>query len=177
MEPTWWLQVSQTLVSEFSDLSDVAQTTRLITRLLLAALLGGLLGMEREHKGKAAGVRTHMLVAMGSALFVLASQQAGFDTDDVSRVIQGVIAGVGFLGAGAILKLDDEEKVKGLTTAAGIWMTAAIGVAAGMGREATAVLSTLLALAIFSLMPLLIRHSPKNAQREAPGPDDPDHRH
>ena len=94
MASNWWLQVSQTVSSEFSDLSDVAQTTRLMTRLLLAALLGGLLGIEREHKGKAAGVRTHMLVAMGSALFVLVSQQAGLDSDDVSRVIQGVIAGV-----------------------------------------------------------------------------------
>jgi len=70
--------------------------------------------------------------------------------------MQGIIAGIGFLGAGTILKGDDEEKVKGLTTAAGIWLTAAIGVAAGMGRESTAVLSTLLALAIFSLMPRLV---------------------
>ena len=76
---------------------------------------------------------------------------------DLSRVVQGVIAGVGFLGAGAILKLDGEERVKGLTTAAGIWLTAAIGVAAGMGREATAVLSTLLTLAIFALVPKLVR--------------------
>jgi putative Mg2+ transporter-C (MgtC) family protein len=174
MEPTWWLQVSQTVMSEFSDLSDVTQITRLMTRLLLAALLGGLLGMEREHKGKAAGVRTHMLVAMGSALFVVVSQQAGFDTDDVSRVIQGLISGIGFLGAGAILKLDDEEKVKGLTTAAGIWMTAAIGVAVGLGREATALLSTLLALAIFSLVPLLIKNSPKNERRKASDSEDLD---
>jgi putative Mg2+ transporter-C (MgtC) family protein len=174
MEPTWWLQVSQTVMSEFSDLSDVTQITRLMTRLLLAALLGGLLGMEREHKGKAAGVRTHMLVAMGSALFVVVSQQAGFDTDDVSRVIQGLISGIGFLGAGAILKLDDEEKVKGLTTAAGIWMTAAIGVAVGLGREATALLSTLLALAIFSVVPLLIKNSPKNERRKASDSEDLD---
>jgi putative Mg2+ transporter-C (MgtC) family protein len=82
---------------------------------------------------------------------------------DLSRVIQGIVAGVGFLGAGAILKghikghSDDEEQVKGLTTAAGIWLTAAIGVAAGMGREATAVLSTLLALGILALVPRLVR--------------------
>jgi len=157
MGSSGWQQVGQTIVSEFSDLPDAGQVTRILLRLTLAALLGGLLGIEREQKGKAAGVRTHMLVAMGSALFVLLSQQAGMPTSDLSRVVQGVIAGIGFLGAGTILKSNDEEKVKGLTTAAGIWLTAAIGVAAGMGREATAVLSTLLALAIFTLMPRVVR--------------------
>jgi putative Mg2+ transporter-C (MgtC) family protein len=156
-----WQEVAQTIASEFSDLPDAAQVTRILLRLTLAALLGGLLGIEREQKGKAAGVRTHMLVAMGAALFVLLSQQSGMAHDDVSRVVQGIIAGIGFLGAGTILKGDDEEKVKGLTTAAGIWLTAAIGVAAGMGRESTAVLSTLLALAIFSVIPHLVRLTEK----------------
>ena len=157
MASSAWQQVGQTIVSEFSDLTDVDQLTRMLLRLTLAALLGGLLGIEREQKGKAAGVRTHMLVAMGAALFVLLSQQAGMPPSDLSRVIQGIIAGIGFLGAGTILKGGDEEKVKGLTTAAGIWLTAAIGVAAGMGRESTAVLSTLLALAIYSVIPRLTR--------------------
>ncbi len=147
--------IGDTIAAEFSDLPDIEQATRVMVRLVLAALLGGLLGIERESHGKAAGVRTHMLVSMGAALFVLVSQQSGMLEADMSRVVQGIVAGVGFLGAGAILKLDDEEKVKGLTTAAGIWLTAAIGVAAGMGREATAVLSTLLALAVFALMPRL----------------------
>jgi putative Mg2+ transporter-C (MgtC) family protein len=77
----------------------------------------------------------------------------------MSRVVQGVISGIGFLGAGTILKNTegDEAQVKGLTTAAGLWMTAAIGVSAGLGREATAVFSTLLALAIFSVMPRIVR--------------------
>ncbi|MDQ3060442.1 MAG: MgtC/SapB family protein [Pseudomonadota bacterium] len=157
MASSGWQQVSETIASEFSDLPDAEQLTRVMLRLILAALLGGLLGIEREQKGKAAGVRTHMLVAMGAALFVLLAQQTGMPSADLSRVMQGVIAGIGFLGAGTILKDSDEDKVKGLTTAAGIWLTAAIGVAAGMGREATAVLSTLLALGIFSLMPRLIR--------------------
>lgn len=162
MASTWWQQVGETIGSEFSDLSDAEQATRVMVRLTLAALLGGLLGIEREQKGKAAGVRTHMLVAMGSAMFVLVSQQSGMITADLSRVIQGVIAGIGFLGAGTILKghikgNPDEEQVKGLTTAAGIWLTAAIGVAAGMGRESTAVLSTLLALGILALVPRLVR--------------------
>lgn len=163
MASSWWRQIGETVVSEFSDLPDAAQVTRILLRLTLAALLGGLLGIEREQKGKAAGVRTHMLVAMGAALFVLLGQQAGMPSSDLSRVVQGIIAGIGFLGAGTILKGNDEEKVKGLTTAAGIWLTAAIGVAAGMGREATAVLSTLLALAIFALMPRLLRPLDKPA--------------
>lgn len=157
MTASRWQQVGETILSEFSDLPDIEQLTRVLLRLTLAALLGALLGIEREQKGKAAGVRTHMLVAMGAALFVLLAQQAGMLGADLSRVMQGVIAGIGFLGAGTILKGHDEDKVKGLTTAAGIWLTAAIGVAAGMGREATAVLSTLLALGIFSLMPRLVR--------------------
>ncbi|APW37687.1 methyltransferase [Rhodoferax koreense] len=160
-------KIGDTIAAEFSDLPDIEQATRVMLRLLLAALLGGLLGVERESHGKAAGVRTHMLVAMGSALFVLVSQQAGMLEADLSRVVQGVVAGVGFLGAGAILKLDGEEKVKGLTTAAGIWLTAAIGVAAGMGREATAVLSTLLALAVFALVPKVVGLIDKSGREEA----------
>lgn len=151
----WWEQITTTVVAEFSDVPDVAQATRIVVRLGVAALLGGLLGWEREHAGKAAGVRTHMLVAMGAALFVLVAQQAGISPADNSRVLQGVIAGVGFLGAGTILKGDAESQVKGLTTAAGIWLTAAIGVAAGLGQEATAVLTTLLALLVVWMIPLL----------------------
>jgi putative Mg2+ transporter-C (MgtC) family protein len=149
-------QVIETLRSEFSDVPDAAQITRILVRLLLAALLGGMLGYERERQGKAAGVRTHMLVAMGSALFVLVPQLGGMDIADVSRVIQGVVAGVGFLGAGAILKSQAEENVQGLTTAASVWMTAAIGIACGLGRESTAVLSALLALVVLSLVPLVV---------------------
>lgn len=152
-----WEQIGATVLSEFSDVPDAKEATRIVLRLVLAALLGGLLGLEREAKGKAAGVRTHMLVSMGAALFVLVSQQVGVSSTDMSRVVQGIIAGVGFLGAGTILKGDAEGQVKGLTTAAGIWLTAAIGVAAGLGRETTAVLSTLLALAIFSAIPLVSR--------------------
>jgi putative Mg2+ transporter-C (MgtC) family protein len=166
MASMWLQQVGETIAAEFSDLPDAEQATRVMVRLTLAALLGGLLGIEREQKGKAAGVRTHMLVAMGSAMFVLVSQQSGMITADLSRVIQGVIAGIGFLGAGTILKGHikgnaDEEQVKGLTTAAGIWLTAAIGVAAGMGRESTAVLSTLLALGILSVVPRIVRYLEK----------------
>jgi len=158
----WWQQVGNTIVAEFSDLADPVQFTRVVLRLLVAALLGGLLGWERESQGKAAGVRTHMLVAMGAALFVLVSQQIGMGAEDMSRVIQGITAGVGFLCAGTIIKgharLDD---VQGLTTAAGLWLTAAVGVAAGLGRESTAVLGTLLALAVLSLIPVVVKATAK----------------
>lgn len=151
-----WQTILDTLRSEFSDAADAEQVTRILTRLLLAALLGGVLGYEREHKGKAAGIRTHMLVAMGSALFVLVPQLGGMGGDDLSRITQGIVTGIGFLGAGAIIKHRSEEDVQGLTTAAGIWMTAAIGVACGLGRESTAVLSALLALLVLAVLPRLV---------------------
>lgn len=149
----WWQEVGETIRQEFSDLPDAAGVTRITLRLLTAAILGGLLGFEREQKGKAAGLRTHMLVALGAALFVLIPQQAGVSDADLTRVLQGLVAGIGFLGAGTIIKGNGEEEIKGLTTATSIWLTAAIGVAAGMGREATAVLSAPLALLILYTVP------------------------
>ena len=148
-----WQTIWNTLASDFSDIPDAAQATRITVRLALAAIMGGVIGYERESKGKAAGLRTHMLVALGSALFVLVVQQSGGGGDSVSRVIQGLIAGIGFLGAGAILNNRSDPHIRGLTTAAGMWMTAAIGVAAGLGREVTAKLATLLALVILALLP------------------------
>ena len=153
----WWDQVTETVASEFQDVPDIAQLTRITLRLVLASVLGFLLGFEREHQGKAAGVRTHMLVAIGSALFVLVPQVTGIEADAMSRVIQGLVAGVGFLCAGTILKSNDEQQVQGLTTAAGLWMTAAIGMACGLGREATAVISAVLALAVLALVPRLMK--------------------
>lgn len=145
---TWWLDVWTTVQQEFSDVPDASEVTRICVRLLVAVILGGILGYERESTGSSAGFRTHMLVALGSALFVLVPLQAGTSLVDMSRVIQGVIAGIGFLGAGAIIKLSHEQEIRGLTTAASIWLTSAIGIAAGMGRESTAVLSTVFALII-----------------------------
>jgi putative Mg2+ transporter-C (MgtC) family protein len=169
----WWHEVWLTLLEEFSDIGDAQQVTRVTVRLLIAAILGGILGFEREHKGKAAGMRTHMLVALGAALFVLVPSLSGGTGESISRVVQGIVAGIGFLGAGTILKGhgDDTSHVKGLTTAAGLWMTAAIGVSAGMGREATAVLSTLLALIILALMPKLASFILPPGKDN--GPDDP----
>ncbi len=152
-----WQDVWTTAVSEFSDIPNAAQLTRIALRLLVAAALGGLLGYERELRGKSAGLRTHMLVAIGAALFVMIPHQAGASSSELSRVMQGLIAGVGFLGAGSIIVGTKEAEAKGLTTAAGIWVTAAIGVAAGLGRESTAVLSTTVALLILFVVPWIFR--------------------
>ncbi len=150
-----WQEVWGTVQSEFSDIPDATQITRIIVRLTVAAVLGGLLGYERQRQGKSAGVRTHMMVAIGAALFVLIPQQAGASIADISRVLQGLTAGIGFLGAGAIIMGTRQTEARGLTTAAGIWVTAAIGVAAGLGRESTAVLSTIVALFVLSVVPLI----------------------
>ena len=93
-----------------------------------------------------------MLVSSGAAVFVIASGEFGMNPDSVSRVIQGLITGIGFLGAGAILKLQDKRQVEGLTTAAGIWITAALGVAVGLGRFGLALVATLLAWMTLSLV-------------------------
>jgi putative Mg2+ transporter-C (MgtC) family protein len=146
-------EIGTTIRDEFSDVTSVSHGVQLVVRLSVAAALGGLLGYERERRGKAAGIRTHMLVSIGAALFVLVPQFAGMAMSDLSRVVQGIAAGIGFLGAGTILKAGDEAHLHGLTTAAGIWMTAAIGVTAGMGRELTAVLSAVLAASVLAFVP------------------------
>lgn len=116
-----------------------------------AALLGGLQGLEREWLKKAAGLRTHMLVALGSAVFVLAPREAGMPEADLGRVVQGVAAGVGFIGAGTILKIASEREIQGLTTAASLWLAAAVGLSVGAGLIWLPVLTSVLALAILGL--------------------------
>lgn len=136
------------ILLEFSDLPSIEGITRLAVRLLLALLLGGLIGYERERSGKSAGFRTHMVVCLGTAFFVAVPAQAGMTMEGLSRIIQGVAAGIGFIGAGCILKIEQEGRIEGLTTAASVWFTAAIGIAVGMGRDASAVLAAVLALVI-----------------------------
>ena len=148
----FWSTVSATVQQEFSDIKDITEATQILVRLMVAVILGGLIGYEREWQGKAAGLRTHMMVALGSALFVLAPAMSEMEVSDMSRVLQGIIAGIGFLGAGAIIKSQGSNDVRGLTTAASIWLTAAVGVTAGMGRELLAVVATLLALFILGAL-------------------------
>jgi len=125
---------------------------RITVRLIVAMIFGAVIGIQRERAGKPAGLRTHMLVALGAAVFVIASGEFGMNPDSISRVIQGLVTGIGFLGAGAILKLYERRAVEGLTTAAGIWMTAALGVAVGLGRFGLALVATLLAWMTLSLV-------------------------
>lgn len=163
-----WLAIWNVIRQEFSDLPSIAELTRVCLRLSMAIILGGILGYERESAGASAGFRTHMLVALGSALFVLVPLQGGMELDDMSRVLQGVIAGIGFLGAGAIIKMGQEPEIRGLTTAASIWLTSAVGIAAGMGRESTAIVSTLFGLTILLLVRLIgkSRHAGNSARRQ-----------
>jgi len=156
-----------TVVSEFSDIADIKEATVIVLRLGLAVILGAAIGYEREMKGKDAGLRTHMLVSLGAAIFVLVPSASGMQIADMSRVMQGVIAGVGFLGAGAILKQENDRVVKGLTTAASIWVVAAIGVAAGYGREATAVASTVIALFVLAVVNRFEKNIPKDDDTSA----------
>ncbi len=132
----------------FRDTLDLEHVALIAGRLTVAALLGALLGIERQLEGKPAGTRMHMLVALGAALFTLTPQQGGIGDQDLSRVIQGIAAGVGFLGAGTILKAEQGRKVEGLTTAADIWLTAAVGMTIGAGFLWPALVSAFFGLVI-----------------------------
>jgi putative Mg2+ transporter-C (MgtC) family protein len=131
---------------------DVEHLLRAVIRIGLSSILGAVIGIQREHTGKPAGLRTHMLVSMGATLFVLVPVEMGVSIGEVGRVIQGVATGIGFIGGGAILKLSAEREVRGLTTAAGIWMTAAAGVAVGLGYIAVAALGIGAAWLILSVV-------------------------
>jgi putative Mg2+ transporter-C (MgtC) family protein len=135
-----------------SGLPDTRELVRVIIRLMAATLLGAVVGIERERAGKPAGLRTHILVSLGTAVFVVACSSVGMSSDGVARVIQGIATGIGFIGAGSILKLNEERDIQGLTTSASIWMTAAVGVAVGLGSLGVALLATLLTLLILALV-------------------------
>jgi putative Mg2+ transporter-C (MgtC) family protein len=139
-----------TLEQIFPHLGDPGHVVRVMVRLSAAAVVGAIIGYERQHEGKQAGLRTHMLVALGAAMFTMIPGEAKMDTPDVSRVIQGVATGVGFLGAGCILHVNQEQRVKGLTTAASIWVTAAAGMATGAGYLFPAIFCVVLAWTILS---------------------------
>ncbi len=124
-----------------------------VLRIFCAALLGGLIGLEREYRAKEAGFRTHFLVALGSALFMIVSAYGfeGVMTSaehrwDVSRIAAQVVSGIGFIGAGTIIFRKSENVVSGLTTAAGLWVTAAIGLACGGGMYVLSFACTLMVL-------------------------------
>jgi putative Mg2+ transporter-C (MgtC) family protein len=124
-----------------------------LARIGAAALLGGAIGLEREWKGHWAGLRTHMMVSIGCAIFVLSGLTlVGEQKDAVTRVIQGIASGIGFLGAGTILKLDQKQEIKGLTTASSIWLAAALGTIAGLAEYALAVAAAIISLFVLGVL-------------------------
>ena len=116
---------------------------QVVVRLVVAAILGGIIGMERLLKGKPAGLRTQMLVCMGSAAVLIVARLDGIPQAELSRVIDGILTGIGFIGGGVILKLTQEREILGVTTAASIWATAAIGIAVGLGALWIAIITVL----------------------------------
>ncbi len=126
------------------------QWAEMVVRLMLATALAAAIGYDREVRGKAAGVRTHVLIALGAVAFTLSSMY-GFDDADSARIASGVVAGVGFLGAGVIFRGGPSNAIAGLTTAASIWVTAGIGLAAGAGLYGLSVMVALLAFIVLRL--------------------------
>jgi putative Mg2+ transporter-C (MgtC) family protein len=139
----------------FGVLPEGEQMLRVGSRLIAAVLLGAIVGIQRELEGKPAGLRTHSLVTLGATLFVIVPLEAAMEIADVSRVIQGVCTGIGFIGAGVILKLHKAHDVVGLTTSATIWVATAVGIAIGLGYvvyAAAGVLLTWFVLTVFAMV-------------------------
>ena len=140
------------------SLPDAHEAAQVTIRLLAALIAGTVVGLQREHSHAPAGLRTHMLVSMGVTLFVFIGLDVGMAHDAQSRMIQGIATGVGFLGAGAIIKMKDSLEIHGLTTAAGVWMTAAIGVAIGFGRLGVAAIGVVFAWFVLAIVVKTERH-------------------
>ena len=129
----------------------------MISRLVVAGVLGGLIGLEREFRAKEAGVRTHFIVALGSALFMIISQFAfGDQQHDAARVAAQVVSGIGFIGAGVIIF--QKNSIRGITTAAGLWVAAAIGLACGAGMYVLATAASVLTILVLELMNLVNKY-------------------
>ena len=142
----------------------------MILRIFIAGLLGGLMGFEREMRAKEAGLRTHFIVSLGSALFMLISQYAFSGRFDASRVAAQVVSGIGFIGAGVIIF--QKNAVRGVTTAAGLWVAAAVGLACGAGMYSLAGAATVLTIACLELMHLITRRWGEKVLRLSVSPVD-----
>ena len=153
-----------------AGLPDNTEMARIIVRLPVATVLGGILGFQRAEAGKAAGIRTHILVAMGAAIVVLVPQLTGMSSDGLSRVIQGIVTGIGFIGGGVILKMSEEHQIVGITTAASIWLTATLGIATGTGRLGLAVVGAILGFVVLTVFFRFDHNTPngKPGQDERP---------
>lgn len=126
-----------------------------ILRIFVAGLLGGLIGFEREFRAKEAGVRTHFIVALGSALFMVISQYAFAGRFDAARVAAQVVSGIGFIGAGVIIF--QKNVIRGITTAAGLWVAAAIGLSCGAEMYSVAIAATVMTILVLETMHFITR--------------------
>src|SRR5215475_1626290 len=148
-----------------------------LLRIGVATILGGAIGLEREWHGHWAGFRTHLMVAIGSAIFVIAGTAVhGQNIDGPPRVIQGVASGIGFLGAGTILKLGEKMQIKGLTTASSIWLAAALGIASGLAEYSLATAAAVISLFVLGVLgpveKLLERRHKRHKKHEQEAADD-----
>jgi putative Mg2+ transporter-C (MgtC) family protein len=162
--------------SELQSMPSAPHLLRISIRLLVALMVGGLVGIQRELTHKPAGLRTHMLVALGTALIIITADEAGMSKSDLSRVVQGLATGIGFLGGGAILKLTAEHEIHGLTTAAGLWLTAAAGIAAGLGQLALALVGVCLGLFVLAAFVRIERRLGLHVSKDAANRTPPDGR-
>ena len=166
MEGTGFAEITQSIPS-------AEHMIRISLRLFVALLVGGLVGIQRELTHKPAGLRTHMLLALGTALIIITADEAGMSKSDLSRVVQGLVTGIGFLGGGAILKLTAEHEIHGLTTAAGLWMTAAASAAAALGQLALSVLGVCLGLLVLAAFVKVEKRLGHHASRDAANREPP----
>ena len=134
---------------------------RVSLRLFAAMLLGGLIGLQRVSERKPSGLRTHTLVCLGTTVVLLSFSAAALPSEGASRVIEGIMTGIGFIGAGSILKLSEEHLVHGLTASARIWTTAAVGIAIGLGQIGIALITTALTILILAVLTALERRIEK----------------
>jgi len=166
------ISMAETLTELFSQ-PQASEYLTDIGRLVLAAACGAVVGVQREHLEKAAGLRTHMLLAIGACLFTLVVIKV--HPGDITRVMQGIVTGAGFLGGGVIFR--EGASVRGLTTAAGLWVMSAVGLAIGTGQYFIGILATLITFVILSVLLRVEAHIRKSHAKEAakdpPGDGDP----
>ena len=137
---------------------------RAFLRLFAAIVLGGLIGLQRVNAKKPGGLRTHILVCLGTTGILLACSSAALSPEGVSRVIQGIVTGIGFIGAGSILKLSEEHLIHGLTVSVRIWTTAAVGIAIGLGQIGIALITAVLTILVLAVLAALDRRIEKRPQ-------------
>jgi len=134
---------------------------RVFFRLFAAILLGGLMGLQRVSAGKPSGLRTHTLVCLGTTVILLSCSAAALSLERASRVIQGIVTGIGFIGAGSILKLSEEHLVHGLTASIRLWTTATVGIAIGLGQIGIALITAVLTILVLAVIAVLERRIEK----------------